>query len=199
MRLDRNRFGSACALAFMCCCLSGDACSDSQLKPVAIDRSITLQSVLVEPQSDRTRILVELSLSGYQPIVDRLHEMKAYFQSIQRNNTFCVGQRGRFLKSGFLCNNSDFDVMILAVSPRESISSNVADIAAFSEEPLRSALSTAVEALSGDAIDAADFTCTRLVFRDGDTNGIRQDIPAIVVVTADQMQSADEDLEACLR
>jgi hypothetical protein len=199
MRLDRIRFAVAGVLACMCGWLSSDASSDSQSGPVAIDRSTTLQSVLIEQQSDRTRVLVELSLTEYQPIVDRLYEMKAYFQGIQRNNTVCVGQRGRFLKSGFLCNNSDFDVMILALSPRESISSNVADVAEFSEEPLRSALSTVVETLSEDAINAADITCARFVFRDSDTNEIRQDIPAIVVVTVDQMQSAYEDLQTCLR
>ena len=199
MRLDRIRFAAAGVLACMCGWLSTDASSDSQSGPVTVDRSTTLQSVLIEQQSDRTRVLVELSLTEYQPIVDRLYEMKAYFQSIQRNNTVCVGQRGRFLKSGFLCNRSDFDVMILAKSPNESISSNIADIAEFSEEPLRSALSTVVDTLSEDLINHADNTCARFVFRDSDSNEIRQDIPAIVVVTVDQMQSANEDLQACLR
>lgn len=197
MRLSRIRFGVACAL--VCAGLSGDALAASKLKPVTIDRSATLQSVLVEHQSDRTRVLAELSLTEYPPVVSRLDEMKSYFQNMQRNNTFCIGQRGMYLKSGFLCNRSDFDIMILAKSPSENISSNIADIAEFSEEPLRSALSTIVQALSEDAIDGADFTCARLVFRDAETNEVRQDIPAIVMVTVDQMRSAIEDLEDCLR
>jgi len=197
MRLSRILFGVACVLASTCAGLSGDATAASQL--VTIDRSTALQSILVEQQSDRTRILVDLSLTEYQPVVARLDEMRAYFGSMQRNNTFCFGQRGRFLKSGFLCNSSDFDVMILAKSPSESISSSIASIADSSEEPLRSALSTVVEPLSDDSINTADFTCARFVFRDSDTNEIRQDIPAIVVVTVDQMQSANDDLEACLR
>lgn len=199
MRLDRIRFAVAYALASTFAGFSGDATAASQLKPVTIDRSTTLQSVLVEQDSDRTRVLVELSLTEYQPVVARLDEMKAYFRSRQRNNTFCVGQRGKFLKSGFLCNRADFDVMILAKSQSESISSNIGSIAEFSEEPLRSALSTVVETLSEDAINVADITCARFVFRDSDTNEIRQDIPAIVVMTVDQMQSTSEDLEACLR
>jgi hypothetical protein len=199
MRLDRICFAIACVLASMCGSLSGDASAASQLKPVTIDRSTSLQSILIEQHSDRTRVLVELSLTEYQPVVARLAQMKAHFRTTQRNNTFCIGQRGRFLKSGFLCNSSDFDVMILAKSPSESISLNIADIAEFSEEPLRSALSTVVDTLSEDAINYADTTCARFVFRDSDTNEIRQDIPAIVVVTVDQMQSANEDLQACLR
>jgi hypothetical protein len=178
---------------------SSDASAASQLKPVTIDKSTSLQSVVIEQHSDRTRVLVELSLTDYQPVVARLTELKAYFQSIQRNNTFCMGQRGMVLKSGFLCNRFDFDVMFLAKSPDESISSNIASIAEFSEEPLRSALSTVVDALSNDPINDANAGCARLVFRDSDTSEIRHDIPAIVVMAPNQMQPSNEDLQTCLR
>jgi hypothetical protein len=198
MKLQRSCLAMACVLAFLCDGSSNAASAASRLKQIAIDRSTSLQSVLIEQDSDRTKILVELSLTEYEPIVARLTQMKAYFGSIQRNNTFCVGQRGLVGKSGFLCNRSDFDVMLLAKSPGESISSNIAYIVEFAEEPLRSALSTAIDAFSKDPIDDADPACARFVFRDSDTNEIRQDIPAIVVVTLSEAQSSDEALQTCL-
>jgi hypothetical protein len=200
MRLGRICLTVVSVLALSFDGSSSDASAASRLKPVTIDKDITLQSVLIEKHSDRTRILVELSLTAYQPVMARIGEFKAYFRGIQRNNTFCFGQRGTALKFGaFLCHTSEFDVMLLANSPGESISSNIADIVEVSEEPLRSALSTVVDVLSEDPINDADATCARLVFRDSDTNEIRQDIPAIVVVTLSQMQPSNEDLQMCLR
>lgn len=199
MKLGRICLVIACVLALSCDGSGSDASAASQLKPVTIDTMTSLQSVLIEQQSDRTRILVELALTDHQPVADRLAQIKAYFRSIKRNNTVCIGQRGISLKSGFLCNKPEFDVMVLAKSPSESISSNVASIAEFAEEPLRSALSTVVHTLSEDPINAANTACARLVFRDSDTNEIRQDIPTIVMVTADQIDPSNEDLQTCLR
>jgi hypothetical protein len=200
MRLERICLVVACVLAFSCDGSTNDASAASRLKPVTIDKNITLQSILIEQRSDRTKVLVELSLTGYQPVMARIAELKDHFRSIQRNNMFCFGQRGAALEFGaFLCHRSDFDIMLLAKSPGESISSNIADIVKISEEPLRSALSTVVDALSKDPINETNTACARLVFRDSDTNEIRQDIPAIVAVTPNQTQPSNEDLQSCLK
>lgn len=198
MRIRRLSAILICAL-MPSCGDEGSALSYSEASELlTIDQATTLQSALDERPYGRVRVLFEVSLAQYRPANERVRELNDQFRVNKRDNSFCFGQRGRVFNSNFVCGYAHFDIMFLARNPDQAISANLADIMESSDDPLRSELSAAIEALSKDPINTAKLDCVRLVFKNMRTSAVERNIPIVIMIADRGMSLPTESLRVCL-
>ena len=174
-----------------------------------LDTGLTIRKALAERDEISTDILVEASIANIALVRERIGRLRQELADRKADNSVCIGGgiagwtgRPTIGKTAFTCNDYDYDLMILARSEGQSISSNLRFIEEFAEDPLHAGLVDAIDIVSAQPIDDADTDCARLAFRDPASSKVRKDVPIIVMIrlaeSKGQSTLSDHDLRACL-
>jgi hypothetical protein len=131
-----------------------------------IETGISIADALAARDETSTDILVESSVAKLPAVRERIGQIKAELDHRRANNSICIGgKRTSIGKTAFICNDHDYDLLILARLVGQSISANLKYIEEFSDDPLHSGLSRAIDLIGHDPIDEAASDCVRIIFR----------------------------------